>query len=458
MNDYLDVGVVRIQQWLTRTPWLRGRRGASTMLTTATGAGAVEKVLDAHAPGLAEPNPEVGDVDGVVSLRLHDPEPRSVEQTEQAVVKHLRAALPAASFKVSRWSGESYVDAMRDGSPLFEHEWPAAVAEWPPGRPCQWCETWPAHAVVNERTREGNKDLAMCADCIERQEPNNAGYNTSPQHLPGPERELIRRALERGLPPKLPDEFQELATMDGIRETHIAAVQADGNAIGDVISKIRTTRTNAERALPAAINEATWEALLDAVGCIWKPDDARRLPIIPHLVGGDDVLVSVPARRGWAFSRAFQECFNDRISEAIADMPKGVPPISVSVGLVFHHRTTPFFVFTELSETLLKRAKSEHQGKIPALAWQEITRDGANPTARPSMPLTTLDKFWSSLRNLADLQQSTRQRLATLLHNEGNSETLDEHLGRLGLTATAAPFRAGGGIDLRNALDMVRWW
>lgn len=458
MNDYLDVGVVRIQQWLTRTPWLRGRRGASTMLTTATGTGAVEKVLDAHAPGLAEPNPEVGDVDGVVSLRLHDPEPRSVERTEQAIVTHLRAALPAASFKVSRWSGESYVDAIRDGSPEFEHEWPAAVAEWPPGRPCQWCETWPAHAVVNEGTKEDNKDLAMCTDCIERRDPNNAGYNTSLKHLPGPERELIRRAQERGLPKTLPDEFQELATMDGIRETHVAAVQADGNAIGDVISKIRTTRANAERALPSAINDATWEALLDAVDGIWEPHDAQRLPIIPHLVGGDDVLVSVPARRGWAFSRAFQEYFSERISEAISGMPKGVPPISVSVGLVFHHRTTPFFTFTELSETLLKRAKSEHQGKIPALAWQEITRDGASPTARTSMPLATLDKYWSSLRDLAELQQSTRQRLATLLHNDGTSETLDEHLGRLGLTSTAAPFRDGGAIGLRDALDMVRWW
>lgn len=459
MSDYLDLGVVRIQQWLTRTPWLRGRRGASTMLSTATGKDAVDRVLGKDLAGMAEHNAEVGNVDGVVSLRLHATDPDSVERVENALVAHLREALPAASLQVNHWTGRSYVDARQNGSPEFHHEWPAAVAEWPPGRPCQWCQTWPATAVVNEGTREDNKDLAMCVDCLERRDPKNAGYNTSPKHLPGPERELSSRAEEQSLPSDLPDEFQELASMDGRHETHVATVHADGNAIGTFIGQVRKKNPDAERDLATAIHEATWGALLDAVALVQEPGDTTKLPIIPHLVGGDDVLVSVPARRGWAFTSAFQECFTERLreSEKIPRLPVEFP--TASVGLVFHHRTTPFFMFTELGEKLLKRAKSEHRGTKPALAWQDTTRDGSDPVPRRSVLHTTLGSYWSSLRELAGLAQSTRQRLATAsrAHDE-NSETMHEHINRLGLMPTVAPFLDGGAINLNNALEMVRWW
>lgn len=447
MNDYLDAGVVRIQQWLSRTPQLRGRRGASTLVTTATSREHLRSSL-AEISGLAELHEEAGDVDGVVSLRLHRCDQASVRKVERAVVEHLRRSLPAASLKTTHRRGPSYVEA-RNESSIFENEWPAAVSEWPPARPCQWCQVSPATTTDYDETSK--QHLALCEDCMQRR--GHAGYNTSNKHRPGPERELVRRAEREKAAMTLPDEFQSLSCMDGQQQTHIATVQADGNAIGAFIAKVRCKDPGAERTLPNAIHEATWGALLDAVVEITGSE--KQLPVIPHLVGGDDVLLSVPAHRGWKFATNFQRRFTERLAAEVAEPLREAVP-TASIGLVFHHRTVPFFVFTELSEALLGRAKHEHRGAKPAVAWQEITQDGADPVARPSILRADLEQYWPALQELAELPQSTRQRLATVLHDDEPAR--DKHIARMELEDTVDRFPADGPISLNDALKMVRWW
>lgn len=450
-NYYLDVGVVRIQQWLSRTPQLRGRRGASTLLRKATKNDEVQTKL-AEIAELAMPQKETGEVDGVVSLQLHRSDEQSVQRVERAIVNHLREQLPAASLKTTLRKGPSYVEARTQPSPLSETEWLAALAEWPPGRPCQSCQVWPA--TTTEYDRVENKDLAICEDCRQRRE--NAGYNTSSKHKPGPEKDLVKHAAERHLVPDLPDEFQSLAIMDDPRETHVATIQADGNSIGSFIATARCKARDEVREIPAAIQEATWAALLDAIEDITTPAERDRcLPVIPHLVGGDDVLLSVPARRGWTFARTFQQRFTERLDES-GKVPEplrdDIP--TASIGLVFHHHTAPFFAFTELSEKLLDQAKREHRGMRPALAWQEVTQDGMEPVQRTSILHEDLVDCWPALQELWELQQSTRQRLAMLLNDPAS---FNEHVARMDLTSTVDRFEKGP-IDLQSALKMVRWW
>lgn len=454
-NNYLDFGVVRIQSWLTRTPKLRGRRGASTMLSNATRAKDIAEALtDRQVADLAEVNKEAGDIDGVVSLRMRRADHASLEKVERAVAGHLRAHLPATSLKVTHWSGQSYMDARSSGQAEFEHEWPASVAEWPPGHPCQWCQVWPATEVLDDwDDNDAPIQCAVCEDCLRR--GRNAGHNTSSKKKPGPEEQLIRHArCHRTAPLDLPDHFASLAMMDGHRQTHVATVHADGNAIGTFIDEARHKTPHLNSGLPSLIDGATWDALLYAISEIQDARGDRCLPVIPHLVGGDDVLVSVPAQRAWRFVKRFQEMFTEQLRAAAPQLDADAVP-TASVGLVFHHRTTPFFVFTELSEKLLKHAKAEHRGQKPALAWQEITQDGAEPTARPSLLHQDLEGCWNDLHRLAALPQSTRQRLSTVLASDGD---LDDHVARLDLTNTVSPFRDGGPIALSNALKMVRWW
>ncbi|SNR87851.1 hypothetical protein SAMN06265360_1273 [Haloechinothrix alba] len=455
-TTYLDIAVVHIQAWLGRTPLLRGRRGASTMLSEATSRQCIERQLsDSSLAQTVEWNEEAGDIDGVVSLKLRTGED-ATEDVERVVVRHLRHALPAATFRASVWRGSDYAEARTSEEPVRQREWPEPVAEWSPGRRCDWCERWPASYERRTRRREGedSKDSALCSDCSRREE--KAGYSTSHANSPGPEKALLDRIPDQRvqLPTSVPDTFECLAQLGRSGDdTHVATIAADGNGIGAFMTSVRTTSGSAVTDLPRRIHEATWMALVDALTEI-TADDHEHVPVIPHLVGGDDVLVSVPAHRGWAFADRVRQAFSERLRRQCDDMDGDVDIPTMSLGLVVHHRTVPIFVVVELAETLLSRAKNDWAAETTALAWHDITNEGPEPNDRPSFGCDTLRSFWPALNELAEIPTSGLRRLASLT---GSAE-LDGHLDRLGLRETVDTFRGNSDLPLQHALEMVRWW
>ncbi|MCI2416190.1 hypothetical protein MOQ72_02035 [Saccharopolyspora sp. K220] len=447
MTDYLDVSVVQIQSWLTRTPQLQGRRGASTMISAATAREVIDKLLVPHSD-LVKRNDEVGDVDGVVALQLLTPEPDAAKQVKNAVVAHLRAKLPTASLVVRKTSGKNYADAQLNTSEPDDEHWPAAVADWPVGRPCEWCHVQPADPIQQDREQK-----RLCRECVMRREA--AGWAKSGTRVPSQEEKLLTRLA---LPPgkKVPDEFKDLAALE--EERSLALVYADGNAVGRFISGLQRGTKKGRKLLPTIakeIDEATWTALVKAVEAISDADD-HLLPVVPHLVGGDDVLVSVPARRAWRFVMTLQSTFAERIAAQASGAGAQLP--TLSAGIVFHHYARPLHVMCDLAKTLLRRAKESVQGNEAAIAWQDVTRDGQTPADRDPVRLADLLAKHADLTRLAERGNSAQQRLAELIRVNGvESEPLQTHLQRLGLGEVVSPFRDRP-IELLDALGMVRWW
>lgn len=441
MNGYLDVAVVQIQTYLTRAPSLRGRRGASTMVTEATATEATDGIANLLA-GRATLNPETGKVDGVVSLLLTDRADAS--RLADDVLAHLRRKLPAASLVAKYYEGDTYTRSRR--AVMWEREWLAAVAEWPLAKPCDWCRSWPAGPdKVQNDYQDGRPSRAEkhCVDCARR--GTNAGYATSGHAVPGTERRLLELIPGR----TVPDTFVELAEMalGQVRDdTHLATVYADGNAIGDYMK-----RHGYPSDAPQKIDTATWDAVCAAVAVIDKGLPAR-LPVIPHLVGGDDVLVSIPGHGAWAFTLALVTAFGAAFTGA------GAP--TLSAGVVIHHRSEPLSDVVDLAGTLLKAAKRGHPGRA-AIGWQSITHDGPTPARRAPHSAGVWQRHWAALAALSAESASQRQELATLSRHirEGlPADELDRHLRRMGLAEIVAPFRQLGGVDLEEALGIARWW
>ncbi|MBK0869634.1 hypothetical protein INP57_22730 [Saccharopolyspora sp. HNM0986] len=439
MTDYLDIGVVQIQSWLTRTPKLRGRRGGSTLISQATAPDEVRKVLDG-LDGAAEINESAGRIDGVVSLILHG----NREPVEQRVVQHLRDWMPAASLSVKGFRGDTYTRA-RAQDPVHDEEWPAPAADWPAARPCGWCSTLPATSGRRDH------DAALCVECAARDEA--AGRAERKERVPFAEAELLARLGHPGA--AVPDEFPKLAGLDG-SETHLALVYADGNAIGRFITERQKLKRRKDKTdYPAAIDDSTWHALTSAVRMIRRDGDTS-LPIVPHLVGGDDVLVSVPAHRAWQFAEALLGEFHDRLGvNTGATGIQGLP--TLSAGIVFHHYAVPLFQVNELAKSLLRRAKVRTSGKAASLAWHDTTRDGREPIDRDAITLQTFQTYRTALSDLAALKQSARQRLADLTRTHGgNSAEVAAHAARVGSTEVLEPF--GEQLTLADALGMTWWW
>jgi hypothetical protein len=423
MNRYLDVGVVGIQGYLTQEPSLTGRRGASTMINKAT------RTVRDGVPNGASVHAEAGEVDGVVSLVLdpgvaHDAVARSV-------LTRLRRELPAADLTSALWTGPSYPQARTARAPEWSTRWVAAVPEWPLAKPCDRCRNWPALVETHRVEEEGRRrEEHYCRDCTQRRKA--AGRARDPRRVPGPERALLARYPDADIP----DDFEKLAGGAAVQDrTHIATLWADGNAIGDCMA-----HQDDKARLAAAIHDATWTAVGKML------DDPATVPVIPHLIGGDDVLVSVPAHRIWPALKRLLPAFGDALT--------GDPRPSLSAGVVIHHRSHPLADVVDIASQLLRAAKRAHPGQA-TLGWHSITHDGPLPTDRPPLPVADLIDRWKPLDDLAELSGSARHELATL--HRGDQALFDAHVRRLGITAQIAPFRQGP-IGLDDALAMVPWW
>lgn len=447
----MDIGVVRIQSWLTRTPKLRGRRGGSTLITQATDHDAIREVLSGFGETV-EVHSEGGRIDGVVPLKLHDE--AQAAAAEKAVVRHIRSRMPGVSLSVKRYSGDTYAVARSVGA-RQEHEWPAPAVDWPAGLPCQWCRTLPADPAPGARDEDG---LRRCAECLAR---DAAAGRADGRDVPFAESELLHRL---GIAEaKVPDEFKPMAELDrkGNRpdadgQTHLALVYADGNAIGKFITSALRHAPRKKRRSPdfaAAIDGSTWQALVTAVEQI-RQEDQELLPVVPHFVGGDDVLVSVPACRAWRFTRALLGAFDEAIKEASGlhtDLP------SLSAGVVFHHYTVPLYEVNELAKTALRRAKVHTSGEAASLAWHDTTHDGHDPVARSALTLADLEQKWDALHRLAKLPRSAHARLEAVTRAYGSrSSELLTHAIRVGSDQVIRQFQ--GSFDLADALGMARWW
>ncbi|MGI8310537.1 Cas10/Cmr2 second palm domain-containing protein [Saccharopolyspora hattusasensis] len=446
MTVYLDIGVVYIQSWLTRTTKLRGRRGGSAMISEATAPDVVDGVIDGMRDKVVR-NDEAGDIDGVVALKLLVDDDDVGRQVEQIVVGHLRGKLPTATLRAGQYIGENYA-AARLNRAKWENTWSPAVSDWPPGKPCEWCYSWPA--TPNDADEENSR---LCGECALRKAKAIDAEEGKP--APRQEKELLSR-LDTAT--RVPNMMKDLAKLSG-DGTHVALIYADGNAIGKFIGDLhRMRREKRARELlervTKVIDESTWQALVAAVGEIWDGDTAP--PMIPHLVGGDDVLVSVPADQAWAFVRTLQSEFSRVIRHATEGT--GVTPPSLSAGIVFHHYIKPLHVMHDLVSTLLRSAKTEYHGAEAAIAWQDATRDGEEPIDRTPFRHAKLETETPKLAELAALPNAARQRLAELLRShELGTKPVEQHLRRLGLAGKVATFREDP-ILLADALGMVRWW
>ena len=465
-RHYVDVGVQQIQTYLVRAQRLKGRRGASSMITTATSHHAVEQCLS----GLrATVHDEAGHVDGVVSVLVEDP--ADVPDVVARLVGALRTALPAAFLTAGHLVGDNYASAYDVGR-KDRWEFPAVCAEWVGAQRCDWCNVWPVVARIPSEDGGGKKD-SVCRDCHAR---SAEGRATRSGHKPLAETRLLR-ALDRSVNRDVPTTFDALARLspNPDDDNHLATVFADGNAVGGLIAALRRAAANDPqqalllRQAPGLIDGATWTALVAAVRAISGDEPAGHWPVIAHLVGGDDLLATVPAPYAWPFVRTYLREFADGVAPLARDGLRG----SASAGVVFHQVKEPLSVVTDLAHDLLTIAKKEHGGRRAAVSWQSITHEGSAAVhERRSVALDDLAEHSDALTRLAAVPQSQRHVLARMLHEKVDldgqlhririrQESVEpgDDLPQVALATLAESFLGDDpAVPLASALTLTRWW
>ena len=408
MMTYLDVSASRIQEYLVRYPRLRSITAASSMLASETRWDAIEAVVD----GRGRPNPAAGDADGKSSLIVV--EAADVEELAQDIVAHLLTRLPAARFEAHWADAESYPDALalmtqRSGAGSG-FTTPPPLNTVPVQRLCDRCVVSPA----TERLEDIDGEAWSCSDCALRVPDIRSGHRVRG--------ETILEGFE------VPSDFDELAKLgnDGKRN-HLATIYADGNSVGkffkDALADCDPDQLNQ---LSEAVTTATRQAVRGAALNI-QPDEERTIASIAHVIGGDDVLVTVPASFGWQFARTYLETFSNLMEQALEAVAPdaGLAAPTASAGVIFSHKSFPFATVFSLAAGVLDSAKAGDvtrpspdgpDGRPAMVSWIDITSDGLDgPSYRHPLSVDYLAESEGEITALAAISASARSNLETYL-------------------------------------------
>lgn len=466
MPEYLDAAVVRIQPYIARTPELSLRRGASWMITKATGDDAVDAWIGENGVSQVTRNPEAGHADGVVALTVPD---GTAEGHATRLLLHLRRSIPRADLQANWGQAATYLEyrqnQSRDGRSLQALP---PVADFPLAETCESC-----------RADARDSSSGMCADCTargaagghRRARPRAAADEAAGHEVDalGTERlviEAVGQALGRRLrPARDMGDIAGLGDESGNRN-HVATVALDGNGMGGFFAALAGNEdASIKKRISPEISAATRSALVSAARAVTRETD-RFLPVIPHLLGGDDVVISVTADRAWPFTRAFLEGFGAGMHAAAGRLDLAGPlrqrlP-SMSAGMVFAHVKFPYARAVRLAEDSLRRAKGDTRGAEPAVGWLDVTTDGEAPPAwRLTQTLDGLSGHAGDITALGGISPSGRQALARLLARGTDEESRAAALSfarRNGYPVVAAALETNSVTEVRNLLALTRWW
>jgi len=391
MPYYLDLGAQRVQEWIMATPELKLLRGASHALAEVTASATVTGWLAAAGLTGCAVASDAGDKDGVVVLTAPD-EP-TIRRACSVVSGRLRQELPRVQWSGWWTEADSYLQA---------HARAGAGARG-------------VHRVISYPGLDEVPVLEQCPDC--RQEPRRIEGGAATrgadcaqrlQHA-APPRSLLDR-VPGGWPDGL--DFNTFAAKGGLgpsglgapealgrsdSRNHLALIKADGNKIGQVFDEISRhvdVLTTMVGGAVEALNRATKDAVEEAAIAVTDADvtDQQLKGALPHYVGGDDVLVSVPAPRAWRFAAELARRFGAVRGEWTrlldADLPEGrddelrerllglIDEVSLGIGIVFARSNYPLAAALRVADEALRAAKRETAGTSSAIAWVDLTAEG----------------------------------------------------------------------------------
>lgn len=499
MTYYVCIAAVRIQTWIARTPQLKLMRGASIALHECTRPpieGEAHRIDDALGTSGAARCKAAGNVDGVVVFECDGPDTARVATA--AAVDVLRHQLPAIEWEVWGREATDYFEAFRHRQD--PQTWRLSILS--AGRPLGLAESCGAcrQEVVDldgptlptddddERTRLG-------IDCAARYNAQEKWGQRQEKQI---DRENDRWISWPGISGRWPDGFAELCRQGGLDPTpsddaghetnrrsrpatHLATIAADGNSMGLLFSELRT---HAEKILPRAVallNDTAHEAVEWAAQQAGAAGAEVKIAL-PHYVGGDDILVSVPAWAGWRFAVELAERFDQFRVELTGLIEEHAPAlttdgssfmrvlegVSLGVGMVFAHYTYPFAESRRFAHDAMREAKKDTQGRHSAVGWTDLTESvEAAPRvvpiseARRQFPVECqppVFRYTPSARS--QLGKMVRDIAPT--QQPGTSQSTDPTDGPLARSVRSWAERtqnAEPNIEsLENDLSRARWW
>lgn len=175
----------------------------------------------------------------------------------------------------------------------------------------------------------------------------------------------------------VPQTIDELSEATQGRGGYVGFLYLDGDHIGDLLLEMQTMKAyrTLSETLVTATRDAVFGALVAELEPAWvKPSEFRgqlglssnsKGEVLIHpfeiiTIGGDDVLLIVPAHVAIPVAKRIGVAFREKVSPEVHKLqPKRKEPISMSAGVVIADDHTPAQLMIDLAKQLLKEAKKQ---------------------------------------------------------------------------------------------------
>ncbi len=147
---------------------------------------------------------------------------------------------------------------------------------------------------------------------------------------------------------------EDINSIGEFSDRYIGLIYADGNRIGQKLQELSSEKDYAEfsNCILESINQSIFESLAENLEPAENFKTEKYFPFEILLIGGDDVLVVVPADKAIKIAIDFCENFKRKTKAKLPDKN-----ISISAGVVITHANYPMHKMIDYAEQLLKIAK-----------------------------------------------------------------------------------------------------
>ncbi len=251
--------------------------------------------------------------------------------------------------------------------------------------------------------------------------------------------DFAQRADPNGRAPgilEIPLEPGEVGRAGGYEpRDYVAYLVADGNGMGSIFSQCKTR--GSLRELSLRLGEVVRDSLAEAAKKVMQNPTAQKgnyfVPVLPLILGGDDVFALLPAKWAVSFAKEFCLTFEQQMEAFQHRQPElaNAPKPTMSAAVVICKSKYPFHLAHQRGEELLKEAKrlskSQIKQRMSVVNFELIvgnrlvdhSRDAGEhrPTLRPywvgdlPAPHPSIQQLLNARLDLQSLSQKQRAQL-----------------------------------------------
>ncbi|MEW6664388.1 MAG: hypothetical protein AB1512_04100 [Thermodesulfobacteriota bacterium] len=213
------------------------------------------------------------------------------------------------------------------------------------------------------------------------------------------------------------DPVEDIAAYDARR--YVAYLMADGNNMGKAFSACQTPEQM--RALCQGLSHAFRKALAEPTRLITNNNADDRLdfiPVLPLILGGDDLFALVPAPWALDIARRFCQVYEQEMTDLLRTIGLSVPSPTVSAAVVICKSKHPYSLAHAAGEVRLKEAKRMGKrlvldgGQICSTISFEVVLGGRLVTPPAKQVIRpTLRPYWADALNVPDYWGLTVKQL-----------------------------------------------